>query len=140
MSEWILYDVADGVCTITMNRPEKKNAMSFAMLSDFIAAFARAGEDDEALVVVLKGTGGAFCAGTDLSDLSSIPGEKRGLRGSAEERGKWWPIIECPKPVIGVVDGPAVGMGAEFASQCDIRIASNQGPLCLEFFPSRVGS
>ena len=58
MSEWILYDVADGVCTITMNRPEKKNAMSFAMLSDFIAAFARAGEDDEALVVVLKGTAG----------------------------------------------------------------------------------
>ena len=75
MSEWILYDVADGVCTITMNRPEKKNAMSFAMLSDFIAAFARAGEDDDARVVVLKGTDGAFCAGTDLSDLSSIPGE-----------------------------------------------------------------
>ena len=133
MSEWILYDVADGVCTITMNRPEKKNAMSFAMLSDFIAAFSRAGEDDDARVVVLKGTGGAFCAGTDLSDLSSIPGEKRGLRGSAEERGKWWPIIECPKPVIGVVDGPAVGMGAEFASQCDIRIASNRARFAWNF-------
>ena len=60
MSEWILYDVADGVCTITMNRPEKKNAMSFAMLSDFIAAFARAGEDDDARVVVLKGNGRGF--------------------------------------------------------------------------------
>lgn len=133
MSEWILYDVCDGVCTITMNRPEKKNAMSFAMLSDFIAAFSRAAEDDEARVVVLKGTGGSFCAGTDLSDLASIPGEKRGLRGSAEERGKWWPIVECPKPVIGVVDGPAVGMGAEFVSQCDIRIASNRARFAWNF-------
>jgi enoyl-CoA hydratase/carnithine racemase len=124
MSEWILYEVADGVCTITMNRPEKKNAMSFAMLSDFIAAFSRAGEDSDARVVV---------AGTDLSDLSSVPGEKRGLRGSAEETGKWWPIVECPKPVIGVVDGPAVGMGAEFASQCDIRIASNRARFAWNF-------
>ena len=133
MSEWILYEVADGVCTITMNRPEKKNAMSFAMLSDFIAAFSRAGEDSDARVVVLKGTAGAFCAGTDLSDLSSVPGEKRGLRGSAEETGKWWPIVECPKPVIGVVDGPAVSMGAEFASQCDIRIASNRARFAWNF-------
>ncbi|MDA0272735.1 MAG: enoyl-CoA hydratase-related protein [Proteobacteria bacterium] len=133
MSEWILYDVADGVCTITMNRPEKKNAMSFAMLSDFIAAFSRVSEDDEVRVVVLKGTDGAFCAGTDLSDLSSIPGEKRGLRGSAEETGKWWPIVECSKPVIGVVDGPAVGMGAEFATQCDIRIASSRARFAWNF-------
>jgi enoyl-CoA hydratase/carnithine racemase len=133
MSEWILYDVDDGVCTITMNRPEKKNAMSFAMLSDFIAAFSRVSEDDEVRVVVLKGTDGAFCAGTDLSDLSSIPGEKRGLRGSAEETGKWWPIVECSKPVIGVVDGPAVGMGAEFATQCDIRIASSRARFAWNF-------
>ena len=62
MSDWILYDVADGVCTITINRPEKKNAMGFAMLGEFIAAFARAGEDDDARVVVLKGKNGAFFA------------------------------------------------------------------------------
>ena len=80
MSDWILYDVEDGVCTITINRPEKKNAMGFAMLGDFIATFDRAGKDDDVRVVVLKGTDGAFCAGTDLSDLSSIPGEERGLR------------------------------------------------------------
>jgi enoyl-CoA hydratase/carnithine racemase len=133
MSELILLDTKDGVCTITINRPEKKNAMSFAMLSEFIEAFTTAGKDEAAKVVVLKGTGGAFCAGTDLSDLSSISGEKRGLRGSAEETGKWWPIIECPKPVIGVIDGPAVGMGAEFASQCDIRIASTRARFAWNF-------
>lgn len=133
MSDWILYDVEDGVCTITINRPEKKNAMGFAMLGDFIATFDRAGKDDDVRVVVLKGTDGAFCAGTDLSDLSTIPGEERGLRGSAEEKGKWWPIIACPKPVIGVIDGPAVGMGAEFASQCDIRMASTRARFAWNF-------
>lgn len=134
MSDWILYDVDDtGVCTITINRPEKKNAMSFAMLAEFIEAFHQAGQDERVRVVVLKGTGGSFCAGTDLSDLSSIPGEQRGLRGKSEERGKWWPIVECPRPVIGVIDGPAVGMGAEFASQCDIRIASTRARFAWNF-------
>lgn len=133
MSDWVLYDVADGVGTITINRPEKKNAMGFAMLADFIATFDRAGKDDEVRVVVLKGTDGAFSAGTDLSDLSSIPGEERGLRGTAEEKNKWWPIVACPKPVIGVIDGPAVGMGAEFATQCDIRIASTRARFAWNF-------
>lgn len=133
MSELIKYAVEGGVCTITINRPEKKNAMNFAMLGEFIAAFQRAGADDAAKIVVLKGTSGAFCAGTDLSDLASIPGEQRGLRGSSEETGKWWPIVQCPKPVIGVIDGPAVGMGAEFASQCDIRIASTRARFAWNF-------
>lgn len=133
MSDWILYEVKDGVGTITINRPGKKNAMGFAMLGDFISTFDQAGKDEAVRVVVLKGTDGAFCAGTDLSDLSSIPGEERGLRGSAEEKNKWWPIIACPKPVIGVIDGPAVGMGAEFASQCDIRIASTRARFAWNF-------
>ena len=133
MSNLILYEVEDGVATITMNRPDKKNAMSFAMLSEFIDTFRKAGAGEDSRVVVLKGTGGVFCAGTDLSDLSSVPSEECGLRGSAEERGKWWPIVECPKPVIGVIDGPAVGMGAEFASQCDIRIASTRAPFAWNF-------
>jgi enoyl-CoA hydratase len=133
MSEHILYSVTDAVATITINRPEKKNAMGFAMLGEFIEAFRRAGDDDAARVVVLRGVDGAFCAGTDLSDLSSVPGEERGLRGSSEEKGKWWPIVQCPKPVVGVIDGPAVGMGAEFASQCDIRIASDRARFAWNF-------
>ena len=61
------------------------------------------------------------------------PGQERELRGLAKERGKWWPIVECPKPVIVVVGGPAVGMGAEFVSQCDIRIASNRAGFAWNF-------
>jgi enoyl-CoA hydratase len=133
MSELILYDVEDGIATVTINRPEKRNAMTYAMLGEFIETIGRAGEDDAARVVIVTGTDGSFCAGTDLADLATIPGETRGLRGSAEETSRWWPIVSCPKPVIGAIDGPAVGMGAEFTSQCDIRIASTRARFAWNF-------
>ncbi len=133
MSEWLLYDVEDQIATVTINRPEKKNAMSYQMLGEFIEMMAQASNDDSAKVVILTGVPGSFCAGTDLADLVTIPGETRGLRGSAEEESKWWPIVACEKPVIAAIDGPAVGMGAEFSSQCDIRIASTRARFAWNF-------
>ena len=133
MNDWILYNVENCIATVTINRPEKRNAMSYAMLGDFIQTMARAGVDDAVRVVILTGTAGAFCAGTDLADLDTIPGETRGLRGSATEKSRWWPIVSCPKPVIAAIDGPAVGMGAEFTSQCDIRIASTRARFAWNF-------
>lgn len=133
MSEFLNLDVADEVATLTINRPEKRNAMTFAMLGDFIEMVAEAGRHPDARVLVITGVSGAFCAGTDLSDLSTIPGKKRGLRGSAEERGKWWPIVECPLPVVCAIDGPAYGMGAEFTSQCDIRICTPNARFAWNF-------
>jgi enoyl-CoA hydratase len=133
VSEHIRYDVADHIGTITIDRPEKRNAMTYAMLADFIAAVRDAGRDDSARVVIVTGSGGAFCAGTDLSDLSTVPGEQRGVRGSAEETDVWWPLAACPKPVIAAVDGAAVGMGAEFTSQCDVRIASVRARFAWNF-------
>ena len=124
MSDHVLYEVEDGIATITIDRPDKKNAMTYAMLGHFIEVVRRAGGDPAARAIVLTGVPGAFCAGTDLADLATIPGEERGLRGDAEERERWWPLVECPKPVIAAIDGPAVGMGAEFTSQCDIRLAT----------------
>ena len=122
----IRYGVVDRVATITIDRPEKRNAMTYAVLHDFHAAIARAADDNDAHVVILTGTGGAFCAGTDLSDLNDTPEDERGSRGRRDggERPSPWPIVACPKPVIAAVDGPAVGMGAEFATQADVRIAS----------------
>ncbi len=123
----------NGIATLTIARPEKKNAMTFAMLAEFTALVRQAGEDDAVRVLIVTGVPGAFCAGTDLSDLNTIPGKDRGLRGAAEERSSWWPLIACPKPVIGAIDGPAVGMGAEFTSQCDVRIATPRARFAWNF-------
>lgn len=133
MADHVLYEVQDGIATITIDRPEKKNAMTYEMLGNFIAVVQRAGGDPAARAVILTGVPGAFCAGTDLSDLATVPGEQRGLRGSAEERERWWPLVECPKPVIAAIDGPAVGMGAEFTSQCDIRLATPNARFAWNF-------
>ena len=135
MGDFIHYEVADRIATITIDRAEKRNAMTYAMLADFIGAVQRAGKDDDARVVIVTGVPGAFCAGTDLADLASTPTENRGLRGTAEraERHRWWPLVECPKPVIAAVDGPAVGMGAEFTLQCDLRLCTPNAKFAWNF-------
>jgi 2-(1,2-epoxy-1,2-dihydrophenyl)acetyl-CoA isomerase len=125
------YEVDEGIATITIDRPEKRNAMSWVVLNDFLATVGRAGDDDGARVVVLTGTGGAFCAGTDLSDLSDTPAGERGRTTGRE--GPAWPLVACPKPVVAAVDGPAVGMGAEFVTQCDVRILSTRARLAWNF-------
>ena len=126
MNDHIRYELDDHLATITIDRPEKRNAMTFAMLAEFIETVRRAGTDGDARVVIVTGAGGAFCAGTDLADLNTVPGETRPVRGEADESDVWWPLASCPKPVIAAIDGPAVGMGAEFTSQCDVRIASTR--------------
>jgi enoyl-CoA hydratase len=129
----IRYEVEGHIATITIDRPEKRNAMTYAMLGEFIATVGRAGADDDARVVIVTGSGGAFCAGTDLADLATVPGEDRGVRGGAEDHDVWWPLVACPKPVIGAIDGSAVGMGAEFTSQCDVRIATDRARFAWNF-------
>lgn len=133
MTDAILYAVDDRVATITINKPERRNAMSYATLAEFHAAVARAGSDDDAHVVIVTGAGGAFCAGTDLTDLAQTPEGERGGRGAESVPRAAWPLVECPKPVIGAVDGAAVGMGAEFATQCDVRIASTSARFAWNF-------
>lgn len=127
----IRYDVDDGVATITIDRPEKRNAMTYAVLADFTAAVWRAADDDSARAVIITGAGGAFCAGTDLSELDDTPEDERGSRSrSDDDRSRTpWPIVQCPKPVIAAIDGAAVGMGVEFATQADVRIASDRAKL-----------
>jgi enoyl-CoA hydratase len=129
----IRYHVEGKVGVVTIDRPEKRNAMTYAMLGEFIDIVGRADDDPDTVVMVITGVPGAFCAGTDLADLATIPGETRGLRGSAQEQHKWWPIAQARKPTIGAIDGPAVGMGAEFSSQCDIRLASTQARFAWNF-------
>ncbi len=135
MSEFIKTSIdGNGIATLLIDRPERRNAMSFEMLGAFIKTVAELGEDDGVRAILLTGgTEGAFCAGTDLSDLGSVPGKDRGLRGSAEDTDRWWPLVQCPKPIIAAIDGPAVGMGAEFTSQCDVRIATPRARFAWNF-------
>ncbi len=131
----IRYHVEGKVGVITIDRPEKRNAMTYAMLFEFVETVGRADADPDTVAIVITGVPGAFCAGTDLADLATIPGAERGLRGSAgeEERHHWWPIAQARKPTIGAIDGPAVGMGAEFSSQCDLRLASDNARFAWNF-------
>ncbi len=133
MTDLIRYETDGAVGIVTINRPDKRNAMTYAMLGEFLERVAEAGADKSTRALIITGAPGAFCAGTDLADLATVPGAQRGLRGGSEERGRWWPIVECPKPVVGAIDGPAVGMGAEFSSQCDIRIASPKARFAWNF-------
>jgi len=136
----IRYAVDDGVATLTIDRPEKRNALTWALLGEFVETVARAGADEAVRVLVVTGAGGAFCAGTDLADLARVPaGERGGRRGGAPSSGRGaaaplgWPLVACPKPVIAAIDGVAVGMGAEFTSQCDVRIASTRARFAWNF-------
>jgi enoyl-CoA hydratase/carnithine racemase len=133
MTTHIRYSVEGPIGTITIDRPEKRNAITYAMLFELVSAFREAGADPRTRVVILTGVPGAFCAGTDLADLATIPGEERGLRGEAGDHDVWWPAVACPKPVIAAVDGPAVGMGAEYTSHCDVRIATPNARFAWNF-------
>jgi 2-(1,2-epoxy-1,2-dihydrophenyl)acetyl-CoA isomerase len=128
----IRYEVADGVATLTIDRPEKRGAMTYAMLAEFTAGVHRAGADDDVRVLVVTGVPGSFCAGIDLADLAGRSPDDRGQRrdpdaAPTDGAGDRVPLLmACPKPVIAAVDGMAVGMGAEFATQADLRIVSTR--------------
>jgi 2-(1,2-epoxy-1,2-dihydrophenyl)acetyl-CoA isomerase len=121
----IRYEVSDGVATLTIDRPEKRGAMTYAMLEEFSAGVARAGADEDVRVLVVTGVPGSFCAGIDLADLASRDPSHRG-RADGDGGGGVPLLMACPKPVVAAVDGMAVGMGAEFATQADLRVVSTR--------------
>ena len=125
----IRYEVTDGVATLTIDRPDKRGAMTYAMLDEFVDAVGRAGADDAVRVLLVAGTPGSFCAGIDLADLASRDPDERGRDvdcGAGDRRGGVPLLVGCPKPVVAAVDGMAVGMGAEFATQADLRVVSTR--------------
>ena len=132
MSENILYERHGRTVLITINRPEKRNALSFAALADLNAAVDEATADDDALAVVLTGAGGAFCAGSDLADLQGTPVENRGSR-SGRDTAQGFMLHRCLKPFISAIDGPAVGLGAELTTQSDVRVASTRARFAWNF-------
>lgn len=132
MSEFsqIRYDVSDRVATITLCRPDKLNAFTGTMLEEMLAAFDLTDADDDVRAVIVTGEGRAFCAGADLSsggdtfakggsDVQTDAGVPRDGGGMLTLR-----IFESKKPVIGAINGAAVGVGVTMTLPMDIRIAS----------------
>ncbi len=134
--ETLLYDVEDGVATITLNRPDKLNAFNTTMMKELIAAFDETDADDNVRAVIVTGAGRAFCAGADLSagaatfDYDQRGGEDRMARqeeGVHRDGGGLVTlrIFDSLKPVISACNGAAVGIGVTMQLAMDIRLASD---------------
>jgi enoyl-CoA hydratase/carnithine racemase len=125
MAGMIEYAVSDAIATITLNRPDRLNALTREAAGDFITALDRADGDNGVRAVIVTGEGRAFCAGADLSlgrsgmVLPETSGVERDFGGMMTLR-----IFECRKPVIGAVNGPAVGIGATMLLAMDARLCS----------------
>jgi len=137
--EQIRYDTADGVGTITLNRPEKLNAVTSVLIREMIAAFDAADADDSVRAVIVTGAGRAFCAGADLSTgTQTFDGARRGRPEVNDEYRDGGGLValriyDLRKPVIAAINGPAVGFGVTMTLPMDIRIASSAARIGFVF-------
>lgn len=135
----ILFDVADHIATITLNRPDRMNAFTGTMMNEMIDAFDQTDADDDVRAVIVTGAGRAFCAGADLgaggstfakggSDVQTDVGVPRDGGGLTSLR-----IYNSKKPVIGAINGASVGVGVTMTLPMDIRLASEHAKFGFVF-------
>ena len=122
----ILIEKADGVATVTLNRPEAMNALSKALRAALFETFTTLNDDDDVRAVVLTGAGRAFTAGLDLKELGSDPNGLRAANATTADENPVKAIETCRKPVIGAINGVAITGGFEVALACDVLIASTE--------------
>jgi len=130
----VLSEIADGIMTITLNRPERRNAWNSDVAGHYFAALEQAATSPEVRVIILTGAGSAFCSGGDAEKLENVAdtGDVR----PTSNRPYWFPL-QIGKPVIGAINGAAVGIGMQVALFTDIRIASNEARFSTIF--ARLG-
>jgi 2-(1,2-epoxy-1,2-dihydrophenyl)acetyl-CoA isomerase len=137
--ESVQYDLADGVATITLARPDAMNSLTVAAKTELREAVEQARDDSAARAVLLTGSGRAFCVGQDLGEHADNLEAGRGLDGTLEDH--YAPIVLAlsgmPKPVVAAVNGAAAGAGLSFALACDVRIASEKASFATAF--TRIG-
>jgi len=144
-SEHLTAEVTDGVAVITMDRPERRNAMTDDMLAGLASALADVETADDVRCVVLTGAGGAFCAGGDVKGFAEGDGAGGGAAswdvGVHEQRISHHKtsgvLYNMPKPTLAALPGPAAGAGLSLALACDLRIAVDSAILTTAF--ARVG-
>ncbi len=147
--EQILYDVAESVATVTLNRPEKLNAWTGQMEKEVQAAMAQAEVDDAVRVIILTGAGRGFCAGADMQDLGKVAGtrspaelelilkdrligpQRADARPDFQKTYSYFPAVG--KPIIGAINGSTAGLGLVIALYCDLRFASDQARFSTAF-------
>lgn len=146
-SQETLYNVADRVATITLNRPDKLNAWTELMEREVRSAMEEAERDDNVRVILLTGAGRGFCAGADMSLLRTVAshglddrtreralrtaGPREGVRPDFEKKYSYFPAVG--KPVIAAINGPVVGLGLVIALYCDLRWASEAARFSTTF-------
>ena len=142
----ILYNEAQGVATITLNRPDKRNAISYELIDDLLAALGHAAES-QADVVILTGAGQAFCSGMDLENLKQLTGRthEQNLQDSETMARLFRSIHDFPRPTIAAVNGPAIAGGTGLSTLCDFTLAVPEAKfgyteVRIGFMPALVSS
>jgi 2-(1,2-epoxy-1,2-dihydrophenyl)acetyl-CoA isomerase len=139
-NEIVLQHLDKGLLTITMNRPERRNALNADMTRGLVEAARRAGDDTDVRAVLLKGAGGTFCVGGDVKSMAegrapmSFENKLATLRRGMEVSRI---LHELPKPVVAQLDGAAAGAGLSIALSCDLRVASESCKITTAF--AKVG-
>jgi enoyl-CoA hydratase/carnithine racemase len=135
--EQITAETADGVLTITLNRPDRLNAWTPTMGQELMAAFDAADADDEVRAIIVTGAGRGFCAGADLQGGGSTFDwrERESGDGIPRDGGGQFTlrVFDCTKPVIAAINGPAVGVGATMTLPMDIRLAAEDARIGFVF-------
>ena len=144
MSQDLLESIEGGIATLTMNRPESRNALSAEMIGGLAEALPRLANDPAVRLVVLTGAGAAFCSGGDVKGFArraageaaaaTFEDRVNDLR-TRMEVSRW--LHEMPKPTLAVIPGPAAGAGLSLALACDLRIAADDAKLTTAF--SKIG-
>jgi enoyl-CoA hydratase/carnithine racemase len=133
----LLYDVKDGIATLTLNRPERLNALGDSLRDDLLDAVTRASADHEVRVMIVTGAGKGFCAGGDVKAMNEAKEDRRErplIEKIAPSRDRTLLAMrDAPQPIIAAVNGAAAGAGMNLALGCDIRIASTAAKFSQAF-------
>ena len=120
----------DAVLTVTLNRPEKRNALTSAVLSRLVEVFESLGDERDVRVVVVRGAGKSFCAGLDLAEMAAARASY-GTVGLTEIEDVFHSLERVPQPTIAMVQGEAIAGGCELALHCDLRVAAEDVKLAM---------